>query len=66
MGTNVIGIIDWRGVYDMIGLYNKRWQRIDMQFDRVATRFPSKAPARCRCSICPSLSGLKFPLESIV
>ncbi len=32
MGNNVIGIIGGSGVYDINGLTNKRWQRIDSPF----------------------------------
>jgi len=32
MGNNVIGIIGGSGVYDINGLINKRWQRIDSPF----------------------------------
>jgi len=32
MGNNVIGTIGGSGVYDISGLTNKRWQRIDSSF----------------------------------
>jgi len=32
MGNNIIGIVGGSGVYDISGLTNKRWQRIDSLF----------------------------------